>query len=471
MTTPRTRGIYCNRTLNMRAIRAIGYDMDYTLIHYHVEVWERRAYEYAQESLVQRGFPVGHLRFEKELVDRGLILDVIEGNLVKADRFGYIRAAAHGTQMLPFSVLREKYGRTFVDLRDPRWVFLSTLFDISLACLYGQTVDLLDAGALAGPKGYTELYHLVRSGLDAAHVEGRLKDEIIKDPSAFVDLDEDVPRALLDQKLAGKKLMLITNSEWHYTSAMMTYAFDPYLPDGMRWRDLFNIVIVQARKPGFFVDATTPLFEVINEEGHLRPVVGPPRDGGTYFGGHAGLVETALGLADVDVLYVGDHIFSDVNVSKSAVSWRTALVIRELEAEIAAMDAFAARERELSALMADKAIIEAEVAQLRLDLQRRRGGIKLDGPARRTAEIDAEIEQKKAVLHAFDERIAPLAEQYSRLHNPRWGPVMRAGSDKSHMARQLERYADVYTSRVGNFLYATPNVYLRSPKSSLPHDS
>jgi hypothetical protein len=34
------RGLYCNRTLNLRALRAIGYDMDYTLVHYQVEAWE-----------------------------------------------------------------------------------------------------------------------------------------------------------------------------------------------------------------------------------------------------------------------------------------------------------------------------------------------------------------------------------------------------------------------------------------------
>jgi hypothetical protein len=28
----------------------------------------------------------------------------------------------------------------------------------------------------------------------------------------------------------------------------------------------------------------------------------------------------------------------------------------------------------------------------------------------------------------------------------------------------------VYTSRVSNFLHATPYVYLRSPRGSLPHD-
>jgi hypothetical protein len=34
------RGVYCSRTLNLRSIKAIGYDMDYTLIHYDVNAWE-----------------------------------------------------------------------------------------------------------------------------------------------------------------------------------------------------------------------------------------------------------------------------------------------------------------------------------------------------------------------------------------------------------------------------------------------
>uniref|UniRef100_A0A6N2K9R4 5'-nucleotidase n=1 Tax=Salix viminalis TaxID=40686 RepID=A0A6N2K9R4_SALVM len=32
-----SRGIFCSRTLNLRSISAIGYDMDYTLIHYNVK--------------------------------------------------------------------------------------------------------------------------------------------------------------------------------------------------------------------------------------------------------------------------------------------------------------------------------------------------------------------------------------------------------------------------------------------------
>ena len=51
-----------------------------------------------------------------------------------------------------------------------------------------------------------------------------------------------------------------------------------------------------------------------------------------------------------------------------------------------------------------------------------------------------------------------------------WGPMMRSGQDKSLFARQVERYADIYTSRVSNFAYQTPFAYWRAPRGSLPHD-
>jgi len=55
--------------------------------------------------------------------------------------------------------------------------------------------------------------------------------------------------------------------------------------------------------------------------------------------------------------------------------------------------------------------------------------------------------------------------------NETWGPLMRAGVDKSLFARQVEKYADVYTSRVSNFAHATPYGYLRAARGSLPHDT
>ena len=43
---------------------------------------------------------------------------------------------------------------------------------------------------------------------------------------------------------------------------------------------------------------------------------------------------------------------------------------------------------------------------------------------------------------------------------------MHAGNDASHLARQLESYADIYTSRVSNFLFQTPFAYLRARRGT-----
>ncbi len=72
---PRERGLFCNRTLNMRGVKAIGYDMDYTLVHYNIEAWERRAYEHLRDRLAALGLPVGHFQFDPDAIIRGLIID------------------------------------------------------------------------------------------------------------------------------------------------------------------------------------------------------------------------------------------------------------------------------------------------------------------------------------------------------------------------------------------------------------
>lgn len=467
---PRERGLFCNRTLNLRAIRAIGYDMDYTLIHYRVEEWEQRAYEYTRAKLAARGWPVQDLAFDQELVMRGLVLDLSLGNLLKANRFGYVIRALHGTRFLDFDAQRKTYSRTMVDLAEPRYVFLNTLFSLSEACIFAQLVDLLDAGHISGVLNYTDLYAAVRSSLDAAHVEGELKAEILADPDRFVVIDPDLAMTLLDQRHAGKKLLLITNSDWDYTRAMMAYAFGPSLPKGTSWRDLFDIVIVSARKPEFFSEKN-PLYEVVDEEKSLlRPSRLGLDPGGVYFGGNATLVQERLGLSGDEILYVGDHLFGDVHVTKAVLRWRTALILRELEEEVAELAAFEPKQEELTRLMSQKERLEADLCRLRLTVQRRRLGYGSDSDNVSAPAGEDVMSELRAELAELDDRISPLAKAAGEIANPRWGMLLRAGNDKNLFARQLERYADVYTSRVSNFLDATPFVYLRAPRGDLPHD-
>lgn len=58
------------------------------------------------DNLRNMGFPVDGLAFDPDLVIRGLVIDKEKGNLVKADRFGYVKRAMHGTTMLSTQAVR-----------------------------------------------------------------------------------------------------------------------------------------------------------------------------------------------------------------------------------------------------------------------------------------------------------------------------------------------------------------------------
>jgi hypothetical protein len=174
-------------------------------------------------------------------------------------------------------------------------------------------------------------------------------------------------------------------------------------------------------------------------------------------------------LSGEQILYIGDHIAADVRASKDLLRWRTGLVLRALEREIEATTAFEPQQGELERLMMEKVALEERHAFARVQLLRREHG---HAPAstRRKRDLDRTLQKLRAELTRLDERIAPLARAAGELRHARWGLLLRAGNDKSHLARQLERSADVYMSRVSNLLHATPFAYLRSPRSSLPHD-
>ena len=100
--------------------------------------------------------------------------------------------------MLSHDEQRKVYAQVWVDLSEPRWVFLNTLFSLSEACLYAQLVDLLDARALERASGYAGLYRRVRDTMNATHLEGELKAEVIAAPSASWSWTETLPLTLLD---------------------------------------------------------------------------------------------------------------------------------------------------------------------------------------------------------------------------------------------------------------------------------
>ena len=447
--------VYCNRTLNMRSIGAIGYDMDYTLVHYDIEAWEEMAFRFLKKRLLKRGWPIEGASFDKNFAIRGLVIDKLNGNLLKPNRFGYIKKASHGLRFLTYQEQRALYSNTVVDLTEDRWIFMSTFFSLSLANMLAHAVELFDQGKLPKLRDYADIHCALQEVLDEIHQDGLLKEEVMNSPQGLVVRDPNLVPLLQEQRLCGKKLALITNSEWGYTNAMMQYACEPYLQQGS-WRELFDLVVVSAQKPAFFTERQ-PLFEVVDESGLLRPARSIQPNRLAYLGGHVGLVEEFLGISGDDILYVGDHIYSDVHVSKKMQRWRTALVLRELEGEVAAVRAFAKQQTELNHLMGEKAALERAINHEKLSALKEARNENLDL-----------LESKLAELNTH---IAPLAKASSSSGNLNWGLLMRTGNDKSHLARQVERHADIYFAKVSDLRPDTPFHLYRSHRGDLPHDS
>mmetsp|Transcript_11156 Transcript_11156/g.13941 ORF Transcript_11156/g.13941 Transcript_11156/m.13941 type:complete len:626 (+) Transcript_11156:97-1974(+) len=505
----RENRVFCTRTLNLRSIKVIGYDMDYTLVHYQWEKWEAKAYACTKEVLQGYGFPVHDLEFNPSIALRGLVIDKEQGNLIKIDRHGFVRRAMHGsTYRLSEVEIDQTYGRTIVDLRQvSRYTFLNTLFSVSEAVLYAQLVAKLDSGALFKESrppfdanqcaSYADLFRAVSKALARAHTAqtSKLKAAVAANPEFYAQRDPIRLRATLaDQRLAGKKLALITNSGWSYTNIMMRFVLDD-----PNWRNFFDLVFVSARKPSFFTTQILPCYELIVDSAHIitalqskdKPLsttisIDDPllrettqaKEGGVYCGGSARFVEKLFAVTANEVLYVGDHIFMDANAVKATMRWRTALVVQELDNELKAYRAETEDRARTNALLVRKQRLGRRLNTLRCQL-RRLEQEKHDKNDHHSLQIaQAQLDQYRQrlvrILNAMatlDELLFPAIRNSGATFNKYWGFLCRAGyNDKSHFQRQIEKYADIYTAKVTNFHAYTPYHYFRTTKQPLPHD-
>ena len=65
-------------------------------------------------------------------------------------------------------------------------------------------------------------------------------------------------------------------------------------------------------------------------------------------------------------------MFGDVHVTKNVSRWRTALILRELEDEIQAIEDFKSRRQQLMSLMEKKQQLEDRYCSAKLALQRKK---------------------------------------------------------------------------------------------------
>ncbi|KAF9620362.1 hypothetical protein IFM89_011097 [Coptis chinensis] len=483
------RQIFCNRSLNMKNIVAVGFDMDYTLAQYMPETFESLAYGGTITKLVyDLGYPPELLdwSFDWKYMVRGLVVDKKRGNILKRinwcllvvqmDRHKYVKVAYHGFSEMSKEDKMATYGNSFIreSFDEPDYALIDTLFSLAEAYLFAQLVDFKDnnPGKVPDGVGYSRMYKDVRAAVDLCHRDGTLKQMVAKDPGNL----------------------------WDYTNVVMNFLCGKRIVDGSSpcnydWLENFNVVITGSSKPSFFhEDNRSSLFEVEPESGMLLntdngspvPQMGNtsprlPRNGlkkacRVFQGGSVGHLHRLLSVeASSQVLYVGDHIYGDILRSKKVLGWRTMLVVPELESEVELLWKSRDIRKESQLLRKERDLIEDQIHHMKWSLQFE--GLDADKKLIFWSELN-ELESQREKLRLRHQKAQ--RECHQKFHKV-WGQLMKTGYQNSRFAHQVicfseaflfkvERFACLYTSQVTNLSLYSPDKYYRPSEDFMPHE-
>lgn len=464
------RQIFANRNLRLDKLEMVGFDMDHTLAIYRDRHVEELSFEMTLARLVADcGYPpdIASIRYDPAFVIRGLVIDKKLGNIIKTDRHKHVGRVFHGRRRLTKEERRQAYRSEWLRLSSPRYAWVDTLFALPEACLFAFIIDLMEAQGHT--VDYGRLYDDIREKIDSVHRDGSLKAEIQKNLPRYFVRDPDLAPALHKLRSAGKKVFVATNSYWEYTDAVMSYLLDGVLPEYPGWQRYFDYVIVGAQKPSFFNESAP--FLQLDRSGAVRAEAARLERGAVYQGGNLADFERMTGIAGERVLYVGDHIYGDILRSKKSSLWRTCMVVKEIEEELAYTDRLSAEIGELRELEGLRARLDDEINHLKLTLASMEAGPE-HGPAASPgcASLREELERLRRLQREVVDEARALQEFVSSGFNPYWGLTFKQGHENSRFGQQVEHYACLYTSRASNFLFYSPMQYFRAPRGLMAHE-
>ncbi|CAE8619959.1 unnamed protein product [Polarella glacialis] len=346
----------------------IGFDLDHTLVRYKLDELLPLVYRCICSYLVeQRGVhsKVFDVPYDFGFCERGLVFDGRTGDLIKLDAFGCVRIACHGYsatsdfvtgvsqgsgRFLSTDEVHQRYGadawRGLNELRQ-NWRaedadIFATLFEVPACQAAALLVDEIDRQALQGAastegaNAYASILPDIRAAL---HKHMKWENFAKREGGYFPCLAEQVDKFVLPRetvrtwlenlrRAGGKRLFLLTNSNWDYADMVMAAAF------GSDWRDLFDLSVYRASKKGGFFDHRRPFktfqreslgeqamphgLKAAHKAGIMEFVEGNVKDLSELFG------------EDASVLYFGDDLNGDITITHRRSEWHTAAVVEEL---------------------------------------------------------------------------------------------------------------------------------------------
>jgi len=195
-----------------------------------------------------------------------------------------------------------------------------------------------------------------------------------------------------------------------------------------------------------------------------------------YQGGNIFDFENMTNVRGDRVLYVGDHIYGDMIRLKKVHTWRTAMVVQELDMENRVSERLEEQIHDLELLDRRRRNMESEI-DYQVTMLKQLQRIIEDSDLALRPELEEVKRQAKQTLDSLRQRarmiedeVEALETTIDRAYNPHWGPIFREGHETSRFGSQVNEYADLYTSRASNFLSYSPLRYFRAPRHQMPHE-
>ncbi|KAK8351061.1 hypothetical protein V6Z12_A05G008100 [Gossypium hirsutum] len=437
-------GIYVNRGLRLDLIQVYGFDYDFTLAHYSANL-QNLIYDLAKEHMVKEfKYPevCMSFKYDPSFPIRGLYYDREHGCLLKLDFFGSIEEEGcfYGRHQLSEEEIVEIYGTRHIG-RDQarRLVGLMDFFCFSEACLIADMVQYFVDAKLEFDACY--IYEDVNNAIQHVHHSGLMHRGILSDPHRYLVKNGQLLQFLRILKEKGKRLFLLTNSPYYFVDGGMQFMLEDSTGNSDSWKELFDVVIAKANKPGFYTsehpfrcyDTEKDTLAFTKVDTFLKNKI--------YYHGSLKSFLQITKWKGPEVIYFGDHLFSDLR-GPSKAGWRTAAIIHELEDEIRIQNEDRYR---------------FEQAKFHI-LQELLGRLHAVIPSSKRSEA------YKLLFGELNEERQKARSMMKRMFNTSFGATFLTDKgQESAFAYHIHQYADVYTSKPENFLFFSPETWLHAP--------
>ncbi|KAJ1742334.1 hypothetical protein LPJ55_002684 [Coemansia sp. RSA 990] len=438
-----SRDIFPNTELRLSKVRTFGFDYDYTLARYTDKLPET-IYTMIRDVLVKRMlYPpaLQALKYDKTFAIRGLSYDRETGWLFKLDSNYNIAMDTVHYGREPLRDLEEVYSlhngtHVAPDYVKNQLYQLNDIYSVPEATLLADIIQYFTEQNIPFHPRY--LAEDIRAAGEYIHKGdgislSPLHSTIINNIGDYLDRAPELLQILNTLKSSGKRLFLLTNSGYQYINAGLTYMF------GTRdWRALFDVVIVGARKPSWYLSHRPfRLVPTDTQESRHQPWahVDHFEDGQVYSGGNLMTFTNITGYSDRNVMYFGDHIYSDLRDPSIQKGWFTGAIVSELKYELSVIQ-------------------RSEYRQLVTYIQLIEKILKTAQQQTRSAQFtQLSVEEKEAFRQLLEVGRVERRQARWKLRdcfNTNFGSVFRTEKYPSLFATKIKAFANVYTADLSN---------------------